>query len=255
MELTAKAKLQSRATELKKACIFLCALIGQADEVFETVPNYSGLKTRELRNEVNILKADYLKLFKRAFRLRTNAERLARLKVLAELFDSFDQSGRGRFFAGTAFELEESVGAIRSDNNLDIPPYAEVIVQGFQGVAFRHPEYMLSRDLELSYNLFTQANSLINSTGPKVRIEGWIRSAVVNAISLGRLTIICCFNLLEATVNGISRAYIMLHPEADVKKLVKHGFLAMNHSGLADTQSPVAETVAIAEISSANSYF
>ena len=61
-------------------------------------------------------------------------------------------------------EFEEKVGRLsRARLILDLPPYATLLLQPSDELAFRHPEYKLSEKLELLYELYWDAEGLLQA--------------------------------------------------------------------------------------------
>ena len=127
---------------------------------------------------------------------------------LKKRFDDWVAAGCGVFVVSVAWEFEARVGRLRARDALDVPPYAQVLLQPGTQVAFRHPEYMLARDLSLLYGLFRDAEDLISRVDWRLPPE-WAAAASENALALGRATIQCCFNLLEAFTAGLAKAALM----------------------------------------------
>jgi len=91
---------------------------------------------------------------------------------------------------------------------------AEILPQPGTDVAFRHPEYMLVRDLVCLFQLHSDAEALaegVNWADP----PPWAGRASENALGLARTTVLTCFNLLESFVSGLAQAHSMHHPEMD----------------------------------------
>jgi hypothetical protein len=126
--------------------------------------------------------------------------------------------GRSRAVASTpcaaSWEFEQQLGSLPAQDVLDIPPYAEILLQVGSEVAFPHPEYMLARDLVCLLQLYSDAEALLE----RVEVADpprWAGRASENAQGLARITILTCFNLLESVVSGLARAYSMQNAELD----------------------------------------
>lgn len=143
----------------------------------------------------------------------------------AEAYDRWAFAGFANFTLCTVQQWEERVGALRAHVVMDIPVYAEMLLQGLaMSVAFRHPEYMLARDLELIFNLACDAEKLVDGVDWRNAPE-WAPGASENCLALNRAVIQTCFNLLEAFTSGRGRAYVMTHPElstAESADLIKN---------------------------------
>jgi hypothetical protein len=113
--------------------------------------------------------------------------------------------------------VEQAIGKICRRNDIDWPPYAQVLLQGDHGAAIRHPEYHLATDIALLYNLFLDAQAIID----EAQRQGRVHSSEY-CQSLGRSVILACFNLLESFVSGIATAFLLENanaPQAVVNKL------------------------------------
>jgi len=105
---------------------------------------------------------------------------------------------------------------------LDFPPYAELLLQRGNPVAFRHPEYMLARDLEFLYEIYLDTESLLTRVPDWSRAPKWAGAASENAQTLARTVVLSCFNLIESFTSGLARSHVMRHPNLDdqtVRKL------------------------------------
>lgn len=72
---------------------------------------------------------------------------------LAQKHDEWKSKRRTTIFTiGTMKEFAEHVAPLHGVmERLDAPPYSEMLLQPGYAVVFRHPEYMLARDLEFRY--------------------------------------------------------------------------------------------------------
>jgi hypothetical protein len=67
---------------------------------------------------------------------------------MRERFDEWQKVEFGLYSLCTAQEFELECGLLRARAKIEVPPYAELLMQGgAHPVAVRHPEYMLARDL------------------------------------------------------------------------------------------------------------
>jgi hypothetical protein len=97
---------------------------------------------------------------------------------------------------------------------LDFPPYTELLLQPGIEVAFRHPEYMLARDLEFLYELYLDTDLLLGRVHTWPAPE-WARAGGENLQTLARTVILSCFNLVESFVSGLARSQIIQQPTLD----------------------------------------
>jgi len=212
---TARQRLSQRAVQLKKAWILAALMIGYVPRGLEAlIPDYSSWSRKDLEPHVADLESDLHEALKHT--LNSPSRRLPphALSWLAAHFDRWHEAGFGLLRLSTAQDFERNVGALRARSHLDIPPYAEMLIQPGIDVAFRHPEYMLARDLECLHDLYRDAERLletINWSSP----PAWAGAASENAQTLARTAILTCFNLLESFVSGLARAHVMLYANLD----------------------------------------
>jgi hypothetical protein len=135
---------------------------------------------------------------------------------LAERFDEWEKLDRGLFVISTAWEFEQNVAPLHKDSEtLDIPPYAELLLQPGVDVAFRHPEYMLARDLEFLYELCFDTELLLRQVPDWSSAPRWAMAASENLQTLARTVVLSCFNLIESFVSGLARSHVMRHSTLD----------------------------------------
>lgn len=175
------------------------------------IPNYT-------RYPQNVL-AEFVESSRRTFRKvaqgvvvtasETDSDRL--IPWLSDRFDEWGRRGFGVLCIARVAQFEAMFGPLFMREILDCPPYAELLLQGLNGgVAVRHPEYMLSRDIECLYSMYLDAEALVGKTDWKDPPK-WARPASENCYSLGRSTIIACFNLLESFTSGLVERHIATH--------------------------------------------
>jgi hypothetical protein len=161
----------------------------------------------------------YLKdIFKEALQsvadVSARSEVRAAARWLAERFDDWKLAGLGIMSLSTVQEFQSKVSLLKVHALIDVPPYSEVLLQGSHDAAFRHPEYMIARDLEFLYGLFVDAESILAGVNWN-RPPEWAPFASENRIALGRAVVQACFNLLESYVSGLARAYVMVNEGLD----------------------------------------
>lgn len=124
------------------------------------------------------------------------------------------------FRLSTVLEFENNIGRLCVSDSLDAPPYAEILIQGGIDAAYRHPEYMLVRDIEFLHSLYSNAENMLNkvdwSSKPK-----WAAAASEGSQGLGRTIVLTCFNLLESFVGGLARAHVMCNANIDEAQATK----------------------------------
>ena len=216
-----KRRLAERAERLKKAFLLAACMAGVRLTAEQSVlPAYRSWDKRPLRIHCADLEADVVNLMARLVVSPKQAIRPAPLRWLVEQFDRWFESGLGLFTICTAQQFEARVGHLVAHRVLEIPPYAEILLQPGIDVAFRHPEYMLVRDLGALYDLYRDAESLCGS----VRWDdppGWAGAASENSQSLARAVVQACFNLLESFVSGLARAHVLTCPSPDAQSAEK----------------------------------
>jgi hypothetical protein len=213
---------------LKKSWLLLAAMHGKHDlGVDGRVPDYQHWSRVELQQQVTDLEDDLRDLVGR-FALQ-HAHQITRgkaLEWLSERFDAWEAVDRGFFVISTAWEFEQNVVPLqKAYETLDCPPYAELLLHPAIEVAFRHPEYMLARDLEFLYELCFDTEMLLCGVPNWSSVPKWAEGAGENLQTLARTVILSCFNLVESFVSGLARSHVMLHPTLDeqtVKRLLNN---------------------------------
>lgn len=237
---TARARLATEALALKKAFLLVATMATLPLKPSLTrIPDYAGWEGKRLKGHVADLESDVSRLVDTLANLRGARLRHESVQWLAVRYDRWKQSGFNVFTVATAQEFEFAIAVLRARSELDIPPYTELLLQPGGRLAYRHPEYSLSRDLNCLYSFYLDCERLLKpfdrSVGPP-----WTGAASENSQSLGRATIQACFNLLEAVVSGIARAHLMtrtsLSPE--VKKVLND-----TQKGLSERVQRVPEVV------------
>lgn len=208
-------RLAQSVLRLKKAWIVAALLTGHRLTRNEgVIPDYESWTRKLLQQQAADLEED-LRMTLGVVLLR-DPKKITASAVgwLAKRFNEWAATDYGLLVVSTAQEFEQKVGQLRARDVLDVPPYAQVLVQPGIEVAFRHPEYMLARDLGLLYGLFRDAEDLLSMVDWD-RPPEWAAAASENALALGRATIQCCFNLLEAFTAGLARAALMTAKHLD----------------------------------------
>lgn len=206
---TAQQRLATAAFRYKKSWLLVAIIIGirlGPDE--RTIPDYSNWSCRRLEGHVDVLKHDLLHALSKLRTGRLKRVPQSAVRWLADRFDEWYAEGQGIYTISTLQEFEANVTDIRAGIELDAPPYAEILIQPGHPAAFRHPEYMLSRDLELLVRAAHDAESIL------VRVNWreppkWAASASENAQGLARTVVLTCFNLLESFTAGLAREHLL----------------------------------------------
>jgi hypothetical protein len=145
--------------------------------------DYSSWNKQALFSLIKNLKSDIYDAFKQSLKNPDQGLRHNALSWLADHFDSWHKTGHPVCYLSTTQEFENNVGELIAKKHLDFPPYAEIIIHPGFGAAYRHPEYMLARDLECLHNLFQDTESIINKVNWKSPPE-WAGGASENSQTL-----------------------------------------------------------------------
>src|SRR5262245_52554337 len=171
------------------------------------IPDYATWTRRQLTGYVRDLEDDFADAVKKIL-LKPQRSKMDSFAVwLSNAFDEFQKTHRP-FSLCTAQEFESLWGPLRFRERIEVPPYAEMLLQGWHGLALRHPEYMLARDLAFLVSLFRDSEQLltkVNWANP----PRWAGYGSENSQALARAVIQTCFNLLESFVSGLARAHVM----------------------------------------------
>jgi len=228
-------RLAQSALRLKKAWLVAALLTGhRVTQAEAEIPDYGTWTRRKLQGHVHGLEGDLGAALGAILLDAPNRVRAPVVRWLEGKFDEWAATGFGLLVISTAQEFETRVGRLRARDVLDVPPYAQVLLQPGIDVAFRHPEYMLVRDLGLLYGLFRDAEDLLEKVDWN-RPPEWAAAASENALALGRASIQCCFNLLEAFTAGLARARLMADKNLDNQVADK----------LRDTRSPLRRRIVV----------
>ncbi len=126
------------------------------------VPNYEFWSRKDLQAHVPDLEDDLRDALSYFVADASNVTRRGAVDWLADRFDRWADSGFGLFTISTAQEFEQHVAYLRVHEHMDVPPYAEMLLQPGHEMAFRHSEYMLARDLGFLFELYCDAESLLS---------------------------------------------------------------------------------------------
>jgi hypothetical protein len=216
---TARQRFANRAVLLKKSWIVAALMAGHTPRgAYARIPEYKSFNRRTFEREIAALESDLLDALKHTLTSPNQGLRPKALSWLAAQFDRLERSKPTSLC--TALDFESNVGELRATLHLDAPPYSEVLIQAGMDVAFRHPEYMLVRDLECLHGLYRDTEKLLETINWANR-PWWATAASENAQGLARITILTCFNLLESFLSGLARAHVMLHPSMDQETAAK----------------------------------
>jgi hypothetical protein len=206
-----KRRALREATLYKKAWVVAAAWVGHmpSNPAEMQIPSYETWSRKDLEAQVRALIDDFGEYLNHILgKRRTKGVETRALHFLAKYYDDVFHT-KGPFSLCTVHEFESLVGPLPESTLLEAPPYTEILFQGFRGMAFRHPEYMLARDVEFNYDLFWQTEELVEKHMAMVKLPLWMSAAVENVQGLARGTILSCFSLIESTVSGLARAHDM----------------------------------------------
>jgi hypothetical protein len=217
MTLNTRRKLRAaEARRYKQAWLLATGWVGRQPTVHErTVPAYANWRPHELEEHLAHLRSDYRDVLGRIFTNGELAERRGVAKWMSDQFEAWQRSGGGLYSVSTAGELEERFGALRARDAVEVPPYADLLMQGWYGLAIRHPEYHLARDLEFLCRLFRDAEAIIRRAdirrdlGRGEPTTGALGGVSENAQTLGRAVVMSCFNLIESFISGLARGAVL----------------------------------------------
>lgn len=130
----------------------------------------------------------------------------------ASRYDGWRDTRFGIYEMGRVGEVENAIGRLAFRDFMDCPPYAQLLLQGLNEPALRHPEYHLGSDLALLFNLFLDNEAILAEAAKRRELHSSEHSQ-----SLGRSVILTCFNLLEAFVSGLAVAWLMENPSASAE--------------------------------------
>lgn len=223
---TARQRLAARALRLKKAWIFVAAMVGRFDlGEHGVIPDYERWPKLELEQQVENLESDLMGAIEHLIKENVGKVTLRpSVEWLAQKHDEWQPRRHTNFTIGTIKEFGENVAPLIGVIELmDAPPYSEMLLQPGLDVAFRHPEYMLSRDLEFLYELYLDTDALLATVKNWYQAPRWAVAGAENIQTLGRTVILSCFNLVESFISGLARAHVMETPgldDASAKKLL-----------------------------------
>lgn len=206
-------RLVAQALDLKKAWLLAVAIRGVGDQLTDasvTIPAYRTWENKALKRHIRELEEDFCDIAKHVL-LNWNPSNLAPVtKWFAGRFNAWRNTGFAVFDMGRVQEFEQAVGPLGHRKIMDCPPYAQIVLQGYAiGAGIRHPEYHLGMDLALLYNLFLDAETIIDNAERQQK-----PCPSEHSQSLGRSVILTCFNLLESFVSGLATAFLMENPNA-----------------------------------------
>jgi hypothetical protein len=197
--------LVQEATRLEKARLMMVALLGRSmfecDDGDFSVSDYSKSNYKSIKHRIADLKNDLNSAGQIALFHWDSHDLEKIIAWLAPRYDEMRNAFPNAFCIGRVSEVEQAIGLLGHRRVMDCPPYAQVLLQGFEGVGIRHPEYHLASDIALLYNLFLDAEQL--STNHSEHRQ-----------SLGRSVMLTCFNLLEAFITGLAAAFAYENPQA-----------------------------------------
>lgn len=219
MSADKQIRLATEALQLKKAWLLTAAVMGVGHQLTKTeyiIPKYLTWNIKSLKQHIEDLKDDFESHAKQLLLDWKRSNLPSTAAWFAKQYDAWQESGFTIFNLGRVLEFEAVVGRLGHRRIMDCPPYAQIVLQGFNGAAIRHPEYHLATDLALLYNLFLDSQAIMDEAARKMQIH----SSEYNQ-SLGRSVILTCFNLLESFVSGLAVAFLMENRNAPAEVIKK----------------------------------
>lgn len=221
-------QLVDEAIRLKKAWIMEIVFMGLPKDVhpgYLTIPDYQHYPLAQLRKEVADLRTDVQKPAKIMLVdkwTKRTAETL--IPWLEKTYEAWIPNLAVPWEIGRVHEIEAEIGKLGLRRYMECPLYAQVLAQGIQGVAIRHPEYHLARDLALQNNLFFDcaraSEEAFRLEKEKMVITTDREKTTEADQSFARSVILICFNLIESFVSGLAAEFLLATPdvEADLRK-------------------------------------
>jgi hypothetical protein len=149
------SRLIEKALRLKKAWLCMAALVGgpmtDADVAF---PSFGKWENRKLKDYTETLEDDIDSIARIVLLEWKRTQMSQTVEWFASAYDAWNKAGLGLFELGRVQQIEEEVGPLGFRKAIECPPYGQVLLQGWNGAAVRHPEYHLAQDLGLLFNLF-----------------------------------------------------------------------------------------------------
>lgn len=199
--LTARGRLAPQATQLHRALIGAMAFVG-TDELGPGVPDYNVWKRDALEPQVRRLRQAVASIFAQ---FTTAHDFGAAVEHFATRVFEAATCGEQRLLC-TAVEFERDIGSLDPlRETLEVPPYAQIVLQGAFGAGIRHPEWHLAGDVAYLLSLYRGALATEKTEPSK------IASAIDPEAgqTLARATVVACFNLLESFAIGLAHAHAM----------------------------------------------
>lgn len=216
MPKTKKERYAEQAIATHKAWIAACAwLAAKPSEKDSAIPDYANMDKTIVERSLKDLTDSFQKVLGEIIYNPSKSIEKA-IKWFASKYElTFVEKKKEAFTLCTAGEFEKEVGKLKVSSIVDVPAYAELLFQGWHGVAIRHPEYMLSRDLEFLYSIYIDLEDQLDKINWSSKQSELTGGASENAQTLARNVIQTCFNLLESFTNGIARQYLLTNQNID----------------------------------------
>ena len=219
-----RSELEANAFALKKAWVLVAVLAGHGSTLSKedlTIWDYRLWSGKQLKPYVDKLTHDFVANAKVLLLDWGKTDLRTKVDWFAAHLDAWRGSGLGTYTVGRFHEIEATLGKLAYHNQMDIPPYAELMLQGAGPFGIRHPEYHLGSDAALLHDLLVDSQALNDDALAEGRVH-----STEHRQSLSRSVILTCFNLLEAFVTGLAVEWLMLNPNLPptmAKKLTDNG--------------------------------
>lgn len=212
-----QARLAEKALCFKKATLLCFMMRGQEGGRSPStrgelnIPDYSAWSRSSLREHVLDLEDQLFGVLGKAVVVPDGPKDRARIaRWLATHWDEWLKGGGGVYRLASVIEFEREVGVLRLSGRMETPAYGEMLLQGAHGMAIRHPEYMLVRDVGVLFDLHQDLDRMLDDA--ELSDREWATPAGENRQSLARAVVLACFNLLEAFSNGLAREWLLRNP-------------------------------------------
>lgn len=207
---TKRQGLAAKAVRLHKTFLMFTALTGCDEEEigpYFKIPDFHKAPKETLQAHIHNTESTLYQIAKDIF-VNWDRSKLSSASIwLEQRFDDWSAKKEPIFELGRVSDVESKIGKLIHHEFIYTPPYGQVLLQGTHGAAIRYPEYHLATDLALLYNLFLDAQAIIDDL-----LKRNILHSTEHVQSLGRSVILTCFNLLESFVSGIAAAHLMENP-------------------------------------------
>jgi hypothetical protein len=135
-------RLVQEANRLKKAWLMAVAIMGKSklsitNDAELALPDYWQQDSKSLKNKINDLN-DAIEAAAKLLLLQSNPRELGTtISWLAAHYDEWDEAQAAIFSLGHVGEVEQHIGLLGHWRHMDCPPYAEIVLHGYEGAGIR----------------------------------------------------------------------------------------------------------------------